>query len=87
MSEMSQSDYDNISKEEFAAWKKLPVTKKIYHNIKAVRDAFSESLNNGETLRGSMGTIEETAKVVGLLRGIDLFLQAEYGDNEDEEKE
>lgn len=84
---MSQSDYDNISKEEFAAWKKLPVTKKIYHNIKAVRDAFSESLNNGETLRGSMGTIEETAKVVGLLRGIDLFLQAEYGDNEDEEKE
>jgi hypothetical protein len=87
MTEESQSNSDNdISLEEFVAWKRLPITKKIYHHMSAVRGAFSESLNNGETLYGGQKTVEETARVVGILRGIDLFLEAEYGDQDNEEK-
>lgn len=86
MEQQERYNKDDISAEDFAVWKRLPVTEKIYRHMSEIRDVFLESLINGKTLIGSYGSIEETAKTVGFLRGIDLFLQAEYGDKDNENR-
>lgn len=37
----------------------------------------ADSLANGATLRGHVGTGEETAKQVGIIYGMDLFIEFE----------
>ena len=46
---------------------------------------YAHKLENGGTLTGGKGTAEETAKVVGVLYGIDLFLKLEVEEEDDEE--
>lgn len=73
---------NTITVEEFAEWKLHPVTKKMYNIIGSFRDNLSESLINGDTLLRSQGTAEETARIVGIIYGADLFLKAKYEDDE-----
>jgi hypothetical protein len=42
-----------------------------------VRAKIAHSLTNGDTLMGNSKTVEETAKLVGVIYGIDLILKLE----------
>jgi len=44
------------------------------------RDDFSSGLINGTTLYGGQGTAEATAKVIGIIYGVDLLLDMEVED-------
>jgi len=66
---------NSITKEEFNEWKENEITKKILFELREARSLISKGLENGNTLQGGHGTIEETAKAVGILYGIDLILE------------
>lgn len=52
--------------------------------LKEIRDTLSRELENGATLREGPGTAESTAKQVGILYGMDLFLvKAEFEEEEE----
>jgi hypothetical protein len=46
------------------------------------KEALVNSLINGVTLKGNNGTAEETAKQIGMIYGLDLFLMMEVEDEE-----
>lgn len=71
---------------EHQVWKTDPVTQVVFQEMREIRKGLAFSLVNGATLKGGPGTAEETAKVVGILYGIDLFLELTF-DEEDEDVE
>jgi len=66
---------NSVTKEELDEWKKNEITKKILFELRKARSIISKNLENGSTLQCVNGTIEETAKAVGILYGIDLILE------------
>jgi len=75
-----------MTAEEFVAWKQDPITKKVYQLFREQRLLLANSLANGATLRGHVGTGEETAKQVGIIYGMDLFIEFEVLPPEKEAK-
>jgi hypothetical protein len=74
-----------ISAEDFSEWLNHPVTKAVKNVIGRFRNELAESLINGGTLKGDGGsTVEETAKTIGILYGADLFLEAKFMEDQDE---
>jgi len=72
-----------ITEGEFLEWKTLPATQSMFKVLRSVRAGLVDGLCNGSTLCGDCGkTGEETAKIVGMLYGIDLFLEARYDETE-----
>lgn len=53
-----------------------------FKNLQETHDIYLNNLANGGTLLGETRTIEETAKTVGILWGIDLILKMEYEEEE-----
>lgn len=77
-----------LTQEEFHSWKTDPTTRKVVKIIQEQRQILADSLVNGVTLKGEAGaTTEETAKQVGILYGIDLFLEFEVIDEKEEKKD
>jgi len=67
-----------MTKEDFLEWKQGSFTQKIYALLQNVRDDFKDDLANGATLTGNVfGSSESTAKVVGIIYGIDQLLEME----------
>jgi len=64
-----------MTKEEYSEWINNEITKEVFFELRTVRSELSKNLENGITLKGGMETIEETAKIVGILYGIDLILE------------
>lgn len=80
---MADLEAKGVTEGEFGDWTKHPVTQKMYSVIGTFRDDIANALINGSSLKGGNATIEETAKMVGILYGADLFMKAEWGmDNE-----
>ncbi len=76
-----QYNQEELSKETFGLWKTLPITQEIIKGLRAEKAVLIEALCSGQTLTGDAGTTaEETAKVVGMIKGIDLILNIEYED-------
>jgi len=69
-----------MTKVEFLDWKEHPVTAEMYKAFMEVRDSIKEDLATGSTL----GNESETARRVGMIEGLDFFLNAGY-DGEDDE--
>jgi hypothetical protein len=57
-------------------------TKKVIKTLLEQKEALVNSLINGVTLKGNNGTAEETAKQIGMIYGLDLFLMMEVEDEE-----
>lgn len=76
-----------ISKDEFINWKAGEVTKAVFKMLRDGRDDLSYSLINGNTLKGDSSTAEATARVVGILYGIDLILEMKVEDKEEVDEE
>jgi len=78
-----------ISKDEFVNWRAGEITKEVFKLLMDARDDLSFSLINGNTLKGDSSTAEATARVIGILYGIDLILEmkVEYEEGVDEESE
>jgi hypothetical protein len=55
--------------------------------IREARQQYVDGLANGGTLRGGDGTAEETAKMVGVIYGIDLLLDVRPPDEEEESED
>lgn len=53
--------------------------------VREQRQYLVDRLANGGSLRGHAGTAEETARQVGVIYGIDLFLGFEVTDEEESE--
>ena len=70
-----------ITKQEFQDWKENKVTQALMQGIGKERDAWKDHLCNGNTLSGDGYSTE---LVVGIIRGLDQFLQIKYEDSEDE---
>jgi len=67
-----------MTKVEFVEWVDHPVTKEMMRLFGEVREAYVDRLVSGDTL----GKEVQTAKTVGVVKGLDFFLKAEY-ENED----
>jgi len=70
----------HLSAGEFATWKDSPTTKKVFDILEKVSGDFVFDLVNGSSLRGGNTTIEATAKLVGIIYGLDLFLKMKVRD-------
>lgn len=68
-------EQNRLSAGEFATWRTSPATKKVFAILEKIRGDFVSDLVNGSTLRGGEQTIEETAKQIGIIYGLDLLLQ------------
>lgn len=67
-----------MTKDEFIAWRNSPATQQVRAKMKQERDEILKQLLEGSTLAGTEHTGELTAKAVGMIAGIDLFLDAEW---------
>ena len=68
-----------ISKEEFDEWKENPTTKKIFNEIKELKDYLMLELSNGSTLGQSADiTHGLTSEMVGNIKGLNQLLNIEY---------
>jgi len=74
---------NEITADDFRLWKDLTVTKYIHGIIKTFRDELANNLCCGGTLISGQEAIIETSKVVGILYGADLFLEANYEEKEE----
>ena len=76
-----------LMKEEFVAWRASPITKKVAKILSQQKGALINSLVNGTTLMGDSSTAEATAKQIGIIYGLDMFLEMEVEDEESERSE
>jgi len=78
---VQQYNQEELSKETFGLWKTLPITQEILRGLRAERAILVEALCSGQSLTGEAGaTAEATAKLVGMIKAIDLILNIEYED-------
>ena len=75
-----------MTKREYEEWRLDPTTQEVFKHFKEMREGLVNSLVNGGTLKEGSDTGEATAKVVGILYGIDLLLKMEFEEEEDESK-
>ncbi len=69
-----------ISSVEYQEWMNNNITKKLYSSLKEHRTYFTEYLISGETLNQGLNSIDSTAKIVGIIKGIDLVLNIKVND-------
>ena len=69
-----------MTKVEFMEWRDHPVTKELIRMFTEVRDAYAERLVGGFTIDEPT----KTSKDVGVIKGLDFFLKAQF---EEEDKE
>ena len=74
-----------LSKEEFDNWIHQRTTRLVFAIVEAHRQRTIEYLGMGFSLKDDPGTTAQaTAKWVGLVEGLDLLLQIEYGEDAEE---
>ena len=74
-----------MTKREYEEWRRDPTTQEVFKHFKEMREGLVNSLVNGNTLKEGSDTGEATAKVVGILYGIDLLLEMEFEEEEENE--
>ena len=63
---------------EYRALCNAPLFLKLVHNLRIERQICADSVCSGGTLRGECGaTAESTARKVGMIQGLDMFLNYE----------
>lgn len=67
-----------MSKDEFAAWRNSPATQQVRKKMQIEREEIVRQICEGATLAGAECTGELTARAIGIVAGIDLFLEAEW---------
>ena len=77
----------NLTQEDLDQWKKHPVTIEVMDVIQRIRDMHVDALATGGTFDAdSMEvTFGNTAKVVGMIEGIDVFLNLRIDEEEHDE--
>jgi len=71
-----------MTRTEFIEWRDHAVTVELMKLFKEVREAYADKLVRGD----SLGKEALTAQDVGIVKGLDFFLKAEFeGDEEDED--
>ena len=72
-----------LSKEDFALWKRHPITRAIFKDLRESKADLERALSSGGTLTGEAGaTAEKTARMIGNIEGIRLLLNIKYEDEE-----
>lgn len=75
------SNQEELSKESFGMWKTLPITKEVLIGLREEKRMLQTALSTGMTLLGDAGsTVEKTAELIGMIKGIDLILNIEFED-------
>lgn len=75
---------NEITKEELEQWKNQRITIAVFDKLREYRNSYVSALSNGETLfYKSDKTQAETARVVGVIFGIDLILEIDYEGRDD----
>lgn len=71
----------DITKEEFMEWKENPTTKKIFEEVKSLRDQLMEELSTGRTL-GHQADITHglTSEMVGNIKGLNQLLNIDFNE-------
>lgn len=73
-----------LSKEVFDAWKDHPATIAVFNVLRSTRAEQAELLVSGYTLRDDPGvTAQYTAKLVGIINGMDAILEMQIEDDEE----
>lgn len=73
---MANSELMRVSQAEYQEWQRSPVTQELVRVLKVFRQEYSERLAQGSTIRErSDMTAQETARIVGVVFGIDLVLE------------
>ena len=76
-----------MTEAEYLNWRADSQTIQVRKIFKEQRQVLVDSLVNGGTLRSHAGTAEETAKLIGIIYGLDLFLEFEVTDGPKEAKD
>lgn len=71
---------ESISREDFVLWKESIVTKEIINHFKGMRQNYSDKITSGGTLE----SLTETSRIVGVIEGLDFLLNASYEEVNDE---
>ncbi len=73
-----------MNKEDFGQWLNSAATQQVFDKIREYRYSYVDALSSGQTLFHEAGKTQvETARVLGILHGIDLILEIKYEGNED----
>ena len=73
-----------MNKETFDQWLNSPLTQKVFDRLRDYRHSYAEAISSGQTLfHESDKTQAETARVIGVIYGIDLLLEIKFEENED----
>ena len=70
-----------MTKEEFQEWKGNKTTQKILDLLSKDRESIKEDLSHGATLGQFTG--ESTARLVGIVQGLDRIIEIEYEEPEE----
>lgn len=83
---MTEQEYhqDPLTAEEFRLWKDSRTTRKIYHLLSRHQESYKRSLISGclLNLASSDATAMATARTVGIVEGMDKFLDMEVADHD-----
>lgn len=71
-----------LSKDEFQLWLDSGATDKVFAILESKRAQFIEILTSGQTLGPNVE--QETARIVGILQGLDMALKIEIEESEED---
>jgi hypothetical protein len=72
------SEEKTFSKTEYMEWLSMPITEEVFKQLTEIRDATKDHLMSGGTLADD--PVKETARAVGIIEGLELFLNLDLGD-------
>ena len=70
-----------LTKEEYKVWLDNPITEKIMYNLRERRELYCKALSDGVAFFADSAarTHAGTAKILGILEGLDIILNQETG--------
>ena len=74
-----------ITQLEVMKWKQDPVTERLFRLLQEAKEISQENLFQGATLVSSEAAVRDTAIEVGIIRGLDICLNADLVDEKVEE--
>lgn len=76
-------DSNELNKENYGLWKRHPITRVLFKELRETRSNLRDLISSGETLTGEAGaTAERTARMIGQIEGINLLLEVKFEDEE-----
>lgn len=81
---MTDEEYQRepLTAEEFHVWKDKRTTKKVFYLLNEEKDIASVVLTGGGTLAKPDMVVQQTARMVGMIEGINKVLEMEVDDDE-----